>query len=112
MVDSRYRNRGGLDFAVRGEELVERSEGAAAKLKGYGIGTGHVAVDHAKQAERLALLLEFLVDAGVVASEGADPYHHDVDNAGWVQGESQAAGCRRTGLYSGTAAVRITELLP
>src|SRR5215475_1357660 len=112
MIDGWDGDRGSLNLTVRGEELIERSEGAAVEFAGDGVGARDVAIDHAEQAERLALLLEFLVDAGVVASEGADPYHRDVDNAGWVQGEPQAAGCCRTGLHSETAAVRITELLP
>jgi hypothetical protein len=97
---------------VRGEQLVERSEGAAIEFAGPSIGTSHVAIDHAQQAERFALLLKFLVDAGVVAAEGADSHHDHVDDAGWVQGEFPAAGCRRSGLYSRTAAARIGDLPP
>ena len=85
MIDGGDRDGSGLDFAMGGEQLVERSEGAAIEFAGHGIGARHIAIDHAQQAERLALLLELLVNAGVVAAEGADSHHGDVDDAGWIQ---------------------------
>jgi hypothetical protein len=69
--------RGGADFAVGGEHLVDGAEGAAAELAGYGIGAVEISIDHAYQSYGLALLLKFLVDAGVVASEDANAHHCD-----------------------------------
>ena len=72
-------DRGGLHFAVRGDQLLDRAEGAAAEFAGDGVGARHVGIHHAHQADRLALLRQLVIDAGVVASEGAHADHGDVD---------------------------------
>ena len=62
---------------------------------GDGVGPRHVAIDDAQQAERLSLLFELLVDAGVIAAERAHTNHDNIDNAGRVQTVLRAASCRR-----------------
>jgi hypothetical protein len=64
-----------LDFAVGRNELLERPEGTAAEFASNGIRTRHIAVDDPEQADRLSLVLELLVDAGVVAAEGTHADH-------------------------------------
>src|ERR1700741_4881239 len=87
MVNGRDRNGSGLDFTVRGEQLVERSERSAVEFAGHCVGAGYISIDHAEQSQRLALLLEFFINAGVVTAESADSHHDDVDDTDWVQGE-------------------------
>ena len=70
-----------LQFAVRGEHLQDGAEGLAGKFAGDGICAGGVGIDDAEKADGLALLFEFFVDAGVVASEDACPDDGDGDGS-------------------------------
>jgi hypothetical protein len=88
----------GLHFAVRGHQLVERSERAAAKFVCDRVGASYVAVDDAQQTDRFALLLELSVDTRVIAPKGAHADHRDVNDVVGQAG-SQTAGCRRRRLY-------------
>jgi hypothetical protein len=113
MIDRRHSDGGGLDFAVRSEQLFERSEGAAPELAGDGVSARHIAVDNTEQAESLSLLFELLVDAGVITSERAYSDHGDVDDSGRIQvefsGRPVAAEpivtTKRERVYRGFAAV-------
>ena len=77
--DRGYGNRSGLHLAVGGHQLLDRAKGAAAEFAGHGVGPRHIGVDHSHQADRFALLGQLVIDAGVVASEGAHADHCDVD---------------------------------
>jgi hypothetical protein len=61
---------------VRGQHLSDRTESAAAELAPNRVRAVKVRIDHAHQPNRLALLLQFFIDSGVVASENAHPHHH------------------------------------
>jgi hypothetical protein len=58
---------------MRGEHLLDRTEGAAAELARNGIGPVKIRVDHAHQPNRFALLFQLLINSGVIASEDAHP---------------------------------------
>src|ERR1700728_3838740 len=60
-----------------GENLVDGAEGAAAELAGNRIGAVEIRINHANQPHRFALLLEFPVNAGMVAPEDAHAYYCD-----------------------------------
>ncbi len=79
MLQRGNRDRGCLHFAVRGEELIERSEGAAPKFAPDRVRAAHILVDNPEQAQRFALLLKLLVDASVVASERTHTNHRNVN---------------------------------
>ena len=70
---------GGLHFAVRGHQLLDRPESAAAEFAGDGVGPGHIGIHHSHQADRFALLRQLVIDAGVVASKGAHADHSHVN---------------------------------
>ena len=70
---------GGLHFAVRGHQLLDRAKCAAAEFAGHGVGPRHVRVHYAHQADRFALLGQLVIDAGVVAPESAHADHRDVN---------------------------------
>jgi hypothetical protein len=70
-------DRSGLQLAVRGEHLLDRTEALAPELTGYRVGATYVRIDHSQQAHGFALLFEFLVDSGVIAPENADTNHRD-----------------------------------
>ena len=69
MMNRRNRNRCRLHFVVSGDELIDRSEGAAAKFARKRVGAGNIGINNSCQANRLALLRKILIDARVVASE-------------------------------------------
>jgi hypothetical protein len=62
---------------VRSQHLLDRTESAAAELPRHRIGAVEIRIDHAHQSNRFALLLELLIDSGVVASEDAHTDHSD-----------------------------------
>ena len=74
---SSHRSR--LDFAVRGKHLLDRAKRPAAKLARHRVSTVEIGIDHARQSDRFSLLLELLVDSGVIASEDAHTHHCDGD---------------------------------
>src|SRR6266516_659235 len=71
MLESGNRDRGSLNFAVRGSELLDGSETATAELAGHGISASNISIYHADQAHSLPLLRKLLVNAGMVAAERA-----------------------------------------
>ncbi len=50
-----------------------------SRIRGHGVGSRHIRIHHAHQADRFALLRQLVIDAGVVASEGAHADHRDVN---------------------------------
>ena len=79
-VQHRGNSDGGcLHLAVGGHQLFDGSESAAAEFAGDGVGAGHVRIHHAHQADRFPLLRQLVIDAGVVASEGAHADHSHVN---------------------------------
>jgi hypothetical protein len=72
MIDGGNGDGGGLDLAVSGKELIQRSEGSAVKFVGNRVGSGHVSVDDPEQTQRLTPLFKLLVDTSVIAAERAD----------------------------------------
>jgi hypothetical protein len=86
MMNCRDCHRRALHFTVSGDELIERPERPATEFPAHGVGAGNVLVDHTQQAERLALLLQLFVDAGMVAAERAHTDDGDIDDAVGVQG--------------------------
>jgi hypothetical protein len=95
MILSRRRHRRGLNFTVGGNQLQHRSKGLAPELSGDSIGSVHVRVNDSYEPDRLSLLFEFFVDAGMVSPKNA--YTDDGDRnriLGW-QVTFSAAGCRK-----------------
>ena len=84
-MQRRNRDRRRLHLAMSGEELIERSEGTAAKFPSNRIRSAHILVHNSEQAQRLTLLLEFLVDASVVAPERTHTDHRNVDEVPRMQ---------------------------
>ena len=74
-----YSHRGGLHFAVRGYQLLDRAKCTAAEFTGYSIGPRHIRVHHSHQADRFALLGQLVIDAGVVAPESTHSDDRDAD---------------------------------
>jgi hypothetical protein len=64
---------------VGGNQLVNRSESAAAEFAGDSVGAGHVRIHNPHQADRFTLLCQLVIDAGMVASEGAHTDHSHVN---------------------------------
>jgi hypothetical protein len=71
---------------VRGEHLLYGPESPASKLARHRVRAVELRVDHPDQPHRLALLLKFLVDAGMVASKNAHAHHRDEDRIFSLQG--------------------------
>jgi hypothetical protein len=69
-----------LDLAVGGEELIDGTEGAAAKVARNCVGAVEVGIYYADQAYRFTLFREFLIDAGVVPPEGADAHYGGIND--------------------------------
>jgi hypothetical protein len=64
--------------------LIDGTEGADTVFFGGLVGTGEVGVDDGGETDRVALLLEMVINARVVASEGAYAYDGYVDaGVGW-----------------------------
>jgi uncharacterized protein (DUF486 family) len=80
---------------VGGQHLLHRPKAFAAELAGHGIGAGQIGIDYAHEANGFALLLEFLIDAGVVASENAYAHYHDRNRILRLQEKFSLAGCRQ-----------------
>src|SRR6266571_2964911 len=71
MLESGNRDRGSLNFAVRGSELLDGSETATTELAGNCISASKIGIHHADQAHSLTLLRKLLVNAGMIAPERA-----------------------------------------
>jgi hypothetical protein len=62
---------------VRGQHLRDRAKSAAAKLPRHRVGAVQIRIDYAHQSHRLALLLQFVIDPRMVASENANTHHRN-----------------------------------
>ena len=89
------RHRSGLQLAMRGQHLMHRAEGLAPELARYLVRAARVRIDHSQQPHRLPLLLQFLVDSGMVASENAHAHDGDGDRTVRWQEKFSMAGCRK-----------------
>ena len=88
-------NGSGLQFAVRGEHLLDRTEALAPELTGYRVGATNIRIDHSQQAHGFALLFEFLVDSGMIASKNTHTHHGDGNRILRWQEKFSMAGCRK-----------------
>jgi hypothetical protein len=77
MMDRWRCHRGRAHFAVRGEHLLDRTEGAAAELARHRVGAVQVRIDHAQQSNGYSLLLKLVINPGVVASKDAHSYYRN-----------------------------------
>lgn len=86
MMDRGYSDRGGLNFAVGGGELLDGAETAAAELARYSVCAGRIGVDDSDQPHRRAFAGKLVVDASVVAAECAHTNYgnvYEVVSAQW-----------------------------
>ena len=79
MLNSGHGYGSSLNLTVGGDELFDRTEGAATELTGGIVGPRQVRIDHSDQPNRLALLRQLVINAGVIASESAHANHRDVN---------------------------------
>jgi hypothetical protein len=63
---------------VRGEHLLDRTKSLAVKLASGFVGARGIGIDYAHQAH-VAGKRKLAIDAGVIASEGADADDRDID---------------------------------
>src|SRR5580658_6063849 len=95
MMRGRRRDRRGLQFTMRGEHLMHRTEALASELAGHGVSPVQVRVDHSEQPHRFTLLFEFLVNSGMIASKNAHAHDGDGNRTlGWQEKFSMAS-CRK-----------------
>jgi len=87
MQNCRDSHRRSLDFTVRGEHLLDRAKGFAVKFASGLVGARCIGIDHAHKAH-LAGEFELAINAGMVASEGADADNCDID--GWLAAQKIA----------------------
>ncbi len=80
---------------MRSQHLVHRAEAFAPKLARHRISAARVRIDHSQQPHRLPLLLQFLVDSGMIASENAHAHDGDGDRTLRWQEKFSMAGCRK-----------------
>ena len=105
MIDGGDGDRGGQDFAVRSEKLFDRSEAAAMEFTGNGVGTNGVGIDYSHQADCRVRLRELVIDAGVVAPEGADADDRDLDEiVRQISASGQSPGKPLIRTYAGRSA--------
>ena len=62
---------------MRGQHLLDRAKRAAAEFARHRVGAIQIRIDHAHQPHRLALLLQFVINPRVVASENAHTHHRN-----------------------------------
>jgi len=79
MANRGYCHRRSLQFAVPGGELFDGTESTAAEFPGNAVRPRRVCVDNSHQADGLALLGQLVINAGVIASEGAHANHGHVN---------------------------------
>ena len=75
MMNRGRRHRSSTNFTMGGHHLMDRAERPAAKFAGNLVGAIQIGVNHSQQTDRLPLLFEFFVDAGVISSEDAHAHH-------------------------------------
>jgi hypothetical protein len=98
---------------VRGEHLLDRSEGLATELARDGVGARRVGIDDSNQTHA-AGLLKLLIDAGVIAPEGANADDGDVD--GEIFGQISApryevTSCESRGVTAGPQGLKPASFL-
>jgi hypothetical protein len=74
------RHRRGLQFAMGGEQLIQRTETTTAELLRKRVGAGGVSINYSEQAYCFAGSLEFVVHAGVIAAERTCSYNSYVND--------------------------------
>jgi len=74
--------------------LLDGSETAAMEFGGQSVCACQVRIHDCRQAHRFALLAELLIDAGVIAPEGARPDYRRVNEFPSMQIDTRATGCR------------------
>jgi hypothetical protein len=63
---------------VRRQHLLDRAEGFAAELGGHRVGPRRIGIDHADESHATRFL-QLLVDARVIAPEGAHANDRNID---------------------------------
>jgi hypothetical protein len=81
-------------FAVRRQHLLDRAEGSAPELARHRVRPVQIRIDHANQANGFTLLLQFLVNASMIASKDAHTHYRDGNRTFSLQENSRMAGCR------------------
>src|SRR5580693_259731 len=79
MMAGGHRHRGSLDFAVRGNQLVNRTKTAAAEFARHFISLRGVRIHDSDQPHRHALPRKLVVDASVVAAKCTHADYGNVD---------------------------------
>src|SRR5882672_6897004 len=87
---------------MRVQHLPDGAERFAAELRSHSIGPVNVRVHHSQQTNWLSLLLEFLVNSGMIAPEDTHAHHRDGDRSLRGQEKNSMAGCRK-GIVNGIA---------
>jgi len=68
-----------LDLTVGGEELINGTEGPAAKVARNRVGAVKVGIYNPDEANGAALLSEFLIDADMIPPERAHAYYGGIN---------------------------------
>src|ERR1700735_4575597 len=89
-MDRRRRHRRRPYLAVRGQHLLDRTKCSASKLARYRVRAVKIRIDHTHKANGLSLLFQFVVDAGMIASEDAYAHHRDGNRTVSFQGKTLA----------------------
>jgi hypothetical protein len=76
MMDGRNGDRSGIHSAC---EFGHGCQRLAAKLSRDGLSLREVGIDHRNQFHTLALLLEFVIDTGVISAERTHPNNSHAD---------------------------------
>lgn len=95
MMDRGRGHRRRLHFPVSGEQLFDGAERLASELAGHLISASEIGIDHSQQADCLALLLQFLVDSGMIASENSHTHDGDGNGVSFWQRISRRGGSRK-----------------
>jgi hypothetical protein len=84
-----------VDFGAAFEYSIDGFEGAHAVFLGGVVGAGGIGINDGGEADEVPLLLELVIDAGVVASEGAYTYDGYVDGSvGWQKKDLTTEGTK------------------
>jgi hypothetical protein len=76
--------------------LLDGTKAATAEFLGDFVGDLWIRVNYSDQAHRLAFVGKLLVDARMVAPEGARADYGDIDQILFVQCSLPGAGCRES----------------
>ena len=95
MVNGGHRDGRSVNVAAGTDKLFDRAKGARTVFAGNCVGASHVRVHYNVKLDRLPLLGQLMVNAGMVASEGTYANHRNID--GLISDQRSglgAAGCR------------------